>query len=265
MVESGPFRQASARRGGPVFFPARRRSLGWPALLFSLALHGAVMAAVAWGVFGGQGSDGKEGGMELVDEDAAPAPEFRALPKAEPKRPTVKLRPHKTFAPSNLPRVLAATQQAEIVVPKWDMVPSKPIEPSAPAPVAQENPPAPAQPVAAASAPGTGKATATKRKAVGKGSSTGLGDSLFAAQAPRIVSSFPPAYPYKAKRAGIEGTATVKVSVNESGGVAGCSIWASTGNAELDQAALKAVKGWRFTPAQRASSEVLVRVTFRLS
>ena len=268
MVKTGPPRLLGARKGagGPVFFSARCRSIGWPALLFSLALHGAIMAAAVWGIWGSQGSGGLDG-MDLADEEMAssPAPVFRALPKTEPPRPMVKPRPTQSFAPSNLRRVLALNSQAEMTVPKWEMAPTRPLEAPAPAPATPVAEAAPLPEKTAVSAANEGKGTQTRRKAAGKGRSNGLGDALLAADAPRIVSSYAPVYPYQARKAGVQGTATVKVSVSDTGRVTDCSIWASTGSEALDSAALKAVRGWRFTPAHNASAQVLVKVTFRLS
>jgi len=264
MDKPGPPRIVSARKGagGPVLLSARRQSMGWPALIFSIGLHGAVMAAAMWFVAGSQGSDG-DAGDQLVDEDSAsvPVPVFRPQPKPE-VRPAVVPRPVTTFRPANLPRLLAKTNQAELVMPKWEMAPMKPIEAPPPAPKAEAKP----QPQAVASAlPSKGKAAQTKRKAVGKGSSTGAGDSVIAAETPKLISSYPPPYPAQARRDHAEGTAMVKVMVGSNGRVIDCSIWTSTGNESLDAAALRAVKGWRFTPAQSASASVLVRVSFRLS
>jgi protein TonB len=105
----------------------------------------------------------------------------------------------------------------------------------------------------------------TDHKAAGSGATGGRGNAAHGATPPKIVSSFAPAYPGAARRARIEGTATVKVSVNTEGRVSDCSIFKSAGEASLDAAALRAVKNWRFTPADTNATEVLVRVTFRLS
>ena len=267
MVPAGPPPDCDPRRnkGGPaVFLRTRRQGIGWPALLFSLGLHGVIMAAAAW-LVGSQGSGG-DAGDQLVDSDAAsePVPMLRPLPSQEQR---FAIQPHrvKKLQTSNLPRLVAKTERAEVLMPKWEMAPTKPIE--APPPSAPKT--APAAPTApravASSSPTKGTSTATKQRAAGKGSGTGTGSATIAAAVPKLVSSYPPPYPAQARRDHAEGTAVVKVSVDEKGRVNDCSIWTSTGHPALDTAALRAVKGWRFTPAVSASSSVLVKVTFRLS
>lgn len=238
--------------------------MGWPALLFSIGLHGALLAAAVW-LVGGQGSGG-DAGDQLVDADAASeiVPVLRSLPKQE-LRFTVQPRRVKTQPTANLPRLVAQTERAEIVMPKWEMAPAKPIE-AAPPPASKMAPEAPAaRPAVARISETQGNAASTKRKAAGKGSGTGHGSALIAAAAPKLVSSYPPPYPAQARRDHAEGTAVVKVIVDENGRVNDCSIWTSAGHSALDTAALRAVRGWKFTPAVSASSSVLVKVTFRLS
>lgn len=243
---------------------ARRQSMGWPALLFSIGLHGAVVAAAVW-LVGGQGSGG-DAGDQLVDADSAstPVPMLRPLP---PQEQRFAIQPHrvKKLKTANLPRLVAQTQNAELLMPKWEMAPTKPIEaapPPAPKPVPSV---AAAQPTASPSSENKGNATSTQRKAAGKGSGTGHGSAMIAAAAPKLVRSYPPPYPSQARRDRAEGTAVVKVIVDENGSVNDCSIWTSAGHSALDTAALRAVKGWKFTPAVSASASVLVKVTFRLS
>lgn len=238
--------------------------MGWPALLFSIGLHGALLAAAVW-LVGGQGSGG-DAGDQLVDADAASeiVPVLRSLPKQE-LRFTVQPRRVKTQPTANLPRLVAQTERAEIVMPKWEMAPAKPIEAASP-PAPKTAPEAPAaRPAVARASETQGNAASTKRKAAGKGPGTGHGSALIAAAAPKLVSSYPPPYPAQARRDHAEGTAVVKVIVDENGRVNDCSIWTSAGHSALDTAALRAVRGWKFTPAVSASSSVLVKVTFRLS
>lgn len=244
---------------------ARRQSMGWPALLFSIGLHGAVVAAAVW-LVGGQGSGG-DAGDQLVDADSAsaPVPMLRPLP---PQEQRFAIQPHrvKKLKTANLPRLVAQTQNAELLMPKWEMAPTKPIEAAPPPPAPKPVPSvAAAQPVASTSSQTKGHATSTQRKATGRGSSTGLGSAMIAAAAPKLVRSYPPPYPSQARRDRAEGTAVVKVIVDENGSVNDCSIWTSAGHSALDTAALRAVKGWKFTPAASASASVLVKVTFRLS
>ena len=77
-----------------------------------------------------------------------------------------------------------------------------------------------------------------------------------------------PAYPAFARRLGHEGKVLVRIHVLSSGEVADASVATSSGFSALDEAALAAVKRWRFRPAQRAGRAVdatlNVPITFKL-
>jgi protein TonB len=57
-----------------------------------------------------------------------------------------------------------------------------------------------------------------------------------------------PAYPTRSRRAGEQGTATIRVLVDVTGRPAQVSLAASSGHADLDQAALSAVRAAQFRP-----------------
>jgi len=96
---------------------------------------------------------------------------------------------------------------------------------------------------------------------------TGLGPGDSA-----LPTAFPgnprPAYPFAARRKGVEGRVVLRVSVLASGGVAGIAVERTSGSRLLDRAALDAVRRWRFSPATRlgqpVASTVRVPITFRL-
>jgi protein TonB len=77
-----------------------------------------------------------------------------------------------------------------------------------------------------------------------------------------------PAYPVAARRAGREGRAVLRVVVSSTGEGREIRIAESSGTPSLDEAALAAVRHWRFTPARRngeaAEDVVLVPVSFTL-
>lgn len=77
-----------------------------------------------------------------------------------------------------------------------------------------------------------------------------------------------PRYPYAARQRGQEGRVVLAVRVARDGSALEVRVAESSGHRLLDQAALEAVQGWRFEPAQEAArtveSELLVPVTFRL-
>jgi periplasmic protein TonB len=65
---------------------------------------------------------------------------------------------------------------------------------------------------------------------------------------PVVIRNTPPIYPETARRAGWEGRVTVRVEVSADGLPISVALEKSSGYGVLDQAALRAVKGWRFQP-----------------
>lgn len=78
-----------------------------------------------------------------------------------------------------------------------------------------------------------------------------------------------PVYPPMSRRLGEEGTVLLRVNVGESGAVTQVALERSCGYPRLDEAARKAVAGWRFLAARRGeepvASTVMVPVVFALS
>lgn len=77
-----------------------------------------------------------------------------------------------------------------------------------------------------------------------------------------------PAYPYSARRMGQQGKVMLRVLVNTAGLPDKVELRTSSGISALDEAALDAVKSWRFTPARQGnqvvSDWVLVPIVFSL-
>lgn len=82
------------------------------------------------------------------------------------------------------------------------------------------------------------------------------------------LSNPAPRYPLASRRAGEQGTVTLRVLVKPDGYPAQVEIERTSGSPHLDAAALEAVRGWRFVPARQGAnpveSRVLVPVVFRL-
>lgn len=78
--------------------------------------------------------------------------------------------------------------------------------------------------------------------------------------APRAEAEITPVYPDMARRAGIEGTTLVRAHVMFDGTVGVAEVRRSAGHAELDRAALDAIRAARFVPAQRNGVAVSVWV-----
>jgi protein TonB len=98
-------------------------------------------------------------------------------------------------------------------------------------------------------------------------------EAVAAAPAPAVAAAAylrnpPPRYPLAARRAGDQGTVTLKVLVSREGMAARVDVEKTSGSIHLDSAALETVKTWRFAPARRGAepieSWVLVPIVFRL-
>ena len=149
----------------------------------------------------------------------------------------------------------AAPQQPEAVQPVPRPVETpQPLRKLAPQPVPVETAaPAPAivEPVAAAPEPVAAPPSETQ--------------PLFDAD---YLANPKPAYPALSRRLGEEGKVMLRVQVTASGLPLAVEVQAGSGSARLDQAALDAVRRWRFVPARRGSASVaatvLVPIVFSL-
>jgi protein TonB len=85
---------------------------------------------------------------------------------------------------------------------------------------------------------------------------------------PRIVSNPAPRYPAEALMTGIQGVVVLRVAVGADGRVVSTRVHRTSGLASLDEAALEAVRRWRFVPARRrgvpVAREVAVPVRFTI-
>ena len=86
-------------------------------------------------------------------------------------------------------------------------------------------------------------------------------------QEPRLVKSIPPTYPPVARQRKMEGDVAVEVTIDASGNVAKMRV--VSGPAFFHQAALDAVRNWKYQPAtlndQPVSADVLVVLKFRIN
>lgn len=161
-----------------------------------------------------------------------PAPPTLVKPAPAPRTPT----PPRA-EPAPLPIALAAVPIAE---PPPALPVAAPPEPAPqPAPVTEPSPaPAPPAPV----------------------------------EAPRFNAAYlnnpPPAYPAAARRLGQEGRVLVRAEVLADGRCSQAELKQGSGHKLLDQAALEAVRKWRFVPArqgdQALAAWVDVPITFKL-
>ena len=95
------------------------------------------------------------------------------------------------------------------------------------------------------------------------------GGPIVRAARPRGGYQVRPLYPESARRAGIQGTALLRIFIERDGRVSDVTVQRSAGDQSLDQAASDAVRRWRFEPALNSSGPVamwaVVPVEFRLS
>ena len=70
----------------------------------------------------------------------------------------------------------------------------------------------------------------------------------------------PPAYPRRARRLAQEGEALIRVKLDPRGNAAEVLVWKSSGFALLDNAAITAVRHWKFVPAERSGKPVIAWV-----
>ena len=64
----------------------------------------------------------------------------------------------------------------------------------------------------------------------------------------RYLETMRPPYPQRAREMGWEGIVVLRVEVNPDGTVGGLAVYQASGHPVLDEAALTAVKRWRFAP-----------------
>jgi periplasmic protein TonB len=173
---------------------------------------------------------------KLLPMESQPVVKARVKPVAEKpapreERPVERVAPILTAAPE------APVAPAAPVVPEQKPVPPEPPRPP-PAPVAAPTPPVPPAPV-----------TPPRSDAA-------------------YLNNPIPAYPLAARRRGDQGTVMVRVLVTAQGLAARVGLAKSSGHSSLDEAALVAVKSWRFEPArqggQAIESQHDVPVVFKL-
>jgi protein TonB len=75
----------------------------------------------------------------------------------------------------------------------------------------------------------------------------------------RLLEGSPPRYPMESRRKREQGTVVVRLLIGTDGRVSEISIAQSSGFARLDQAALQAIRGWRWQPIIREGQPVEVR------
>jgi len=196
---------------------------------------------------------------EPLREPAPPAPprRERASPVRRPEPP----RPLKPAAPKV--EEPAPTPVAPALVP----VPAEVAPAVATLPTISEPAPAPGSAAPAASSP-TVALPASGPVGAAKPATTPP-DGVTRTARPQGGYQVRPAYPSAPRRLGIQGTTMLRVHILADGRIGDVRVEHSAGHPDLDQAAMEAVRRWRFEPARRGADAVamwvLLPVEFRLT
>ncbi len=182
--------------------------------------------------------------------------------------------------PAPLPEPEPAGEPLESPPPVPEPEPPAPPEPVTQSTAAPKPPPArPSKvvPKRAVKAGPRGKPVAEAARRPGTASGTKAETLGPAPAAPRptaprhdvaYLNNPPPRYPAAARRRGLEGRVLVHALVSAAGACARAEVRRSSGHPVLDEAALRAVRGWRFVPATRegraVEAGVEIPIVFRL-
>jgi periplasmic protein TonB len=90
-----------------------------------------------------------------------------------------------------------------------------------------------------------------------------LGARILPAMPDNKFRNRPPAFPVEAEMRGQHGTVVVVIHVSENGIATGAEVTQSSGVEALDQAAIAAVRKWRFHPAMQAGRTIPFDMPFR--
>lgn len=231
--------------------------LGWGGA--SGLVHVVIAAAFLLGGAAPMMPPGQEHVFQMVALPEAP----QAAPVPQPE-PVVEAPPEPEPEPEPEPVPEPEPEPEPEAIP--EPPPPKPVEPPKPKaqPAVKPKPKAAAQPKPAPPAPVVPAAPVAAAMPHGNPQEY---------RPPDVTAAYrhnpPPSYPPAARRRGIEGVVVLAVDLGEDGRPRHVCVKTSSGFAMLDEAAEKAVRGWRFTPATRggrpvaATVDVPVRFTLR--
>lgn len=170
-----------------------------------------------------------------------PLPELPPPPPPPPPPPeedadALKPPPKPVEKPVEKPKPVAKPQ------PVKKPPPPKPTPaPAAPTPTPTPAPPAPPSPTPAPPAPAAAPGPVKESAAV-----SGLAS----------LGNPPPEYPSLALRRNWEGTVTLRIKVLANGRAGSVEVTKSSGKPQLDEAAVEAVRNWKFIPAKRGDTPI---------
>lgn len=234
------------------------RLAGWPIWL-SLGLHAVGLATVS-SVVAIARHEGERVviPVEVVRVEAPPP-----APPEKPNMPRLLTKLNRVIHPTSAPRTLMQDP-----TPRTETAP----DPVAASPerryMASAEAPGPALPIPgpagdgglllpSAEIPGARGGAASTGTAVARGGGEGV--TSFARPLGGYQTT--PHYPEAARREGVEGTVTLRFEVLASGKVGTVQVQRSAGRADMDRAAVEAIRTWLFEPARRGKEAVTVWVT----
>lgn len=228
--------RAGTALNGAVGGYGTARPFSLRAIVLTAAAHVALLPIAL--TLGQQAMAGPEERIATFDLAAPPAPAPPAPPPPPPP-PASEPPPPDTAPPDPLPEAVVPPTALALAAPQ----PAAAVPLSAPAQVA---PPAKVTPSAPA---------APARPSLAAAPSTISSDALDTT----LLSGTPPRYPRESRRKREQGTVELLVIVGTDGRVEAISVARSSGSPRLDEAALGAVRGWRWQPASRKGEAVKVR------
>ncbi|WP_434130818.1 energy transducer TonB [Sporomusa sphaeroides] len=211
----------------------------WRALVVSCFIHCLIFVGAGWlgGSVFSKVAEPEYIEMELISSVTAPE-QAAAVPVAMPREANTAVQP---TTPVDV-RPVAAAQ--------------KPVANVAASEVVTES----FSPAAEAAAPAGGGSGEAAPALAGAGAGTGVAaPAPGRISAPQILSKVEPAYPDDARQDGFTGTVGVKIEVLANGRTGEVRLARSSGRSSMDEAALQAVRKWRFVPAKDEGSGQVIR------
>lgn len=91
----------------------------------------------------------------------------------------------------------------------------------------------------------------------GTGNNYGNDDNIYnnPVVPPRVTKSAKPKYPANERNNKIEGVTVIRFLLDKDGSIESATIFSSSGNSALDEAALNAAYKWSFTPAKNSNGQ----------
>lgn len=284
MIAARAKRRCSAKTRRGASAPVFTAGLGLVGWIASAGVHATVLALLAaWGepaprppatgaitvelvvAEGAEspGNEAQEPADHVPDVAGAPAAPAKAVALPEPSPEPAPAAPADRREPAVEP---APTLLALVPPPRKPPVPAPPAiaPPPAAAPAAPLSPAGHIMSTSGDNGPGRSDgAPAVPATAVSLAGAVGRAAAAPSADNPK------PAYPAYARRRGIEGRVVLRVEVTAEGGAGAVAVVESSGHDSLDEAAVTAVRRWRFHPAVRdgvpVPSTLRVPITFRLT